>query len=100
MEMKIDLMTEKDKEIMFDFPTKMSWNPGKDVLNVLDLHNNESILLGRNDKGELIATISCLRFGDYGWIGLYIVKEEYRGKGLGKKKSEIEYYKKIKTRIQ
>ncbi len=76
-------MTREDIDIAIELAATEGWNPG--------LHDTDSFY-GADPNGffigelnnEPIATISAVKYGDtFGFIGFYIVKPEYRGKGYG-----------------
>ena len=59
------------------------WNPGIHDAEVLFKADPGGFLLGYLDD-QPIASISAVRWGaDFGFIGLYIVKPEFRGQGYG-----------------
>ena len=59
------------------------WNIGKnDHKTIVD----KSGFFALRIDGEIVAVIACIKYGiSYANIGLYIVKEEHRGKGYGYK---------------
>ncbi|UNC93517.1 GNAT family N-acetyltransferase [Candidatus Contubernalis alkaliaceticus] len=58
------------------------WNPGLSDGEAFYRADPGGFFIGEL-SGKAIACISAVRYGDFGFIGLYIVKEEYRGKGYG-----------------
>ncbi len=79
----IRTMTRKEVDIAIEWAAREGWNPG--------LHDAESYysadpngffigLLGE----ESIATLSAIKYdASFGFLGFYIVRPEYRGKGCG-----------------
>ncbi len=79
----IRTMTESDLKIAIEWAAAEGWNPG--------LHDGESFFaadpngffIGELD-GEPVSTLSAVKYGKlFGFIGFYIVKPKYRGKGYG-----------------
>jgi GNAT superfamily N-acetyltransferase len=79
----IRTMNRKEVDIAIEWAAKEGWNPG--------LHDAECYFAA-DPKGffiglwgdEPIATISAVKYGDtFGFLGFYVVKPEYRGKGYG-----------------
>lgn len=59
------------------------WNPGLYDAEAFYAADSEGFWVGLLD-GEPIATISAVRYGsDFGFIGFYIVRPDYRGQGYG-----------------
>lgn len=79
----IKVMTKEEVNIAVDWAAQEGWNPG---LN--DAHNYyqadpHGFLIGYLGD-EAIATISVVKYdNDFAFLGFYIVKPEYRGKGYG-----------------
>jgi hypothetical protein len=79
--------TNELETIVWLFPKEQGWNPGIEAFGkggYSQVIPKEHILVGKMD-GEIVCCIACPRFGNnFGWIGLYIVREEkMRGLGLG-----------------
>lgn len=79
----IRTMSPNDLRVAIDWAASEGWNPGlhdQDCFYAADPHG---FLIGELN-GEPIATISAVKYGvGFGFIGLYIVKPDYRGKGYG-----------------
>lgn len=61
------------------------WNPGPHDAEVF-YRTDPDGFYGYFDQGELIAGGAIVSYqGEYGFMGLFIVKPDYRGKGIGRK---------------
>lgn len=80
----IEQLQEKDVSAFYELPKGEQWNPGFEnaVINEIFDPKDKQILVGKINN-QVMGSISCCRYGDYGWIGVYIIKKEFRGKGLG-----------------
>jgi len=82
--LKIKTMSKADLEMVMGWANEEQWEPGKfeaKALYNIDPHGYN--LLTLNDKP--IASLAAVKHSsEYGFLGLYIVKKEYRGKGYGK----------------
>ena len=79
--MEIQQMKYDEFVVAYDIAHLQGWHTGKnDHKTITDIDGFFSLRM----KGEIIAVIACIKYGvSYAHIGLYIVKEEYRGKGFG-----------------
>ena len=76
-------MSADDVALAVEWAAAEGWNPG--------LHDAECFRAGDPDgffigewRGEPVACISAIAYGEhFGFIGLYIVKPAFRGKGFG-----------------
>jgi GNAT superfamily N-acetyltransferase len=76
-------MTRKELDIVVEWAAKEGWNPGIHDAGCYYTADPTGFLIGLLDD-EPIATISAVRYGEsFGFLGFYIVKPEYRGKGYG-----------------
>lgn len=79
----IKTMSRKEVDIAVEWAATEGWNPGlydADCYFTADPNGFHVGLLG----DEPIATISAIKYGEsFGFLGFYIVKPEYRGKGYG-----------------
>jgi len=76
-------MHPTDLALAIDWAAQEGWNPGLTDAQSFRAADPEGFLIAELD-GEPVAVISAVRYGaSYGFIGLYIVKPEYRGQGHG-----------------
>lgn len=80
---EISTMLHTEVELAIEWAAREGWNPGIHDAECFYAADPNGFLIGLlND--EPIATISAVQYGNsFGFIGLYIVKPEYRGKGYG-----------------
>lgn len=80
---KIRTMTRKEVDIAIEWAAKEGWNPGLHDAGCYYSADPNGFLIGILGD-EPIATISAIKYGEsFGFLGFYIVKFEYRGKGYG-----------------
>jgi hypothetical protein len=76
-------MTRSEVDFAVDLATQEGWNPGKYDADCFYAADPDGFLIGLLD-GEPISSLSVVKYGDtYGFLGLYIVKKEYRDMGYG-----------------
>ena len=76
-------MTEADLTRALDWAAAEGWNPGLNDARCFYAADFEGFFLGELD-GVPIGCVSAVRYGSgFGFLGLYIVKAEYRGRGFG-----------------
>lgn len=79
----VKIMTRRELDIAIDWAKAEGWNPGLCDADCFYSADPNGFLVGLLDD-EPVATISAVKYGDdFGFIGLYIVKPEHRGKGYG-----------------
>ncbi|WP_254977574.1 GNAT family N-acetyltransferase [Cyanobium sp. ATX 6A2] len=79
----IKTMNRKEIDIAIEWAAKEGWNPGIRDADCYCQADPNGFLIGLLGS-EPIATISAIKYGNsFGFIGFYIVKPEYRGKGYG-----------------
>ncbi len=68
---------------MLDWAAAEGWNPGLEDAEPFHATDPGGFLLARLD-GEPVGCISVVRYpGGFGFLGFYIVRPEYRGRGFG-----------------
>lgn len=76
-------MARHEVSIALELAKLEGWNPGRHDAHAFYEADPEGFWAGELD-GEIISTISAVRYGgNFGFIGLYIVKVPYRGQGYG-----------------
>lgn len=92
---KISTMSRKDLDTAVNWAATEGWNPGLYDADTFYATDPKGFFIGKiNDKP--VSCISAVAYDKkFGFIGFYIVKKEYRGKGLGFKiwKTAINYLK-------
>lgn len=79
----IRTMTQDEIDIAVDWAASEGWNPGLNDAASFYAADPEGFLIGELDH-EPIAVISAVKYGQtFGFIGFYIVKPAYRGRGYG-----------------
>ena len=91
----IKRMTIAELKIATEWAAQEGWNPGLHDAEAYFAADPEGYLMGYVDD-EPISCISVVKYNDdFGFLGFYIVKPEYRGKGYGWKiwQAGMEYLK-------
>ncbi len=84
MSFSIRVMTRNDLERTLGWAREEGWNPGLDDAAAFHAADPTGFLMGFLD-GEPVSSISVVKYGEtFAFLGLYIVRPEYRGRGLGK----------------
>ena len=79
----IRIANRTEVDIAIEWAAKEGWNPGLYDAECYHSADSNGFLIGILGD-EPIATISAIKYGkSFGFIGFYIVKEVYRGKGYG-----------------
>lgn len=79
----IRTMTRDDLAIAVEWAAAEGWNPGLYDVNCFYAADPHGFLMGFLEA-EPVASISVVRYGDtFGFLGFYIVRPEYRGRGYG-----------------
>lgn len=83
MSYTIRTMTRDEVDIAVGWAAHEGWNPGRDDARAFYEADPKAFLVGLLD-GEPIASISAIAYDEtFAFLGFYIVKPEYRGKGYG-----------------
>src|SRR3954453_6694281 len=70
-------------DLALEWAAQEGWNPGFSDSECFHAADPDGFLLALRD-GEPVASISVVRYGgDFGFLGLYIVRPELRGRGYG-----------------
>jgi ribosomal protein S18 acetylase RimI-like enzyme len=76
-------MARHEVDLAISWATAEGWNPGIHDAETFYRTDPHGFFLGILD-GKPVASISAVAYGDsYGFLGLYIVKPTFRGRGLG-----------------
>ena len=76
-------MTRDEVDLAIAWAAGEGWNPGCHDAACFHAADPEGFLIGEVNN-EPVSMISAIRYGDdFGFIGFYIVKPEYRGQGYG-----------------
>lgn len=76
-------MTEDEVRLAVSWAAAEGWNPGPHDPECFYASDPNGFFIGKLD-GEPIGCISAVKYEDkFGFLGLYIVKQEYRGMGYG-----------------
>lgn len=79
----IKTMSRQEVDTAIEWAAGEGWNPGLHDADCYFTADPKGFLVGMLGN-EPIATISAIRYGEtFGFLGFYIVKPEYRGKGYG-----------------
>lgn len=76
-------MKRDEADIAIEWAKKEGWNPGLNDAECYYSADPNGFFIGHLE-GEPISTISAVSYGNsFGFMGFYIVKPEFRGKGYG-----------------
>lgn len=79
----IRTMTRADVDLAIGLAAREGWNPGLADADSFYAADPEGFFVAEVE-GHPVGTISAVRYqGDFGFIGLFIVLPEYRGRGYG-----------------
>jgi GNAT superfamily N-acetyltransferase len=82
-DLTIRVMTRQDLDLAIDWAAAEGWNPGLNDAECFQAADPAGFLMGRLGD-EPIASISVVRYaGTFGFLGLYIVRPDRRGRGFG-----------------
>jgi len=83
MAYKIKTATLTDVKMITDWETQEGWNPGRSDALPFYMNDPTGFFIGELE-GKPIASISNVRYSkDYSFVGIYMVKPQYRGLGYG-----------------
>jgi hypothetical protein len=82
-ELRIRTMRPDEISIAIDWAAAEGWNPGLADAACFAAVDPDGFLIGELD-GAPAATISCVNYcASFAFLGLYIVREDVRGRGHG-----------------
>jgi ribosomal protein S18 acetylase RimI-like enzyme len=82
-DMNVRQMTRDELDILVDWAAREGWNPGLDDANVFWATDSQGFVAAEIN-GELIGGGSIVAYEKkYGFMGFFIMRPEYRGRGLG-----------------
>jgi|LGVF01.2.fsa_nt_gb N-acetylglutamate synthase-like GNAT family acetyltransferase len=73
---------KQDMSYIISLAKKEGWNPGLKDGDAFFTADPHGFFIGELDHIP-ISCISCVRYQNFGFVGLYIVEENYRGNGYG-----------------
>ena len=75
--------SKQDFALALEWASHEGWNPGLDDLDAFYAADPSGFLMYYRD-GVPVSSISVVRYGkDFGFLGFYIVRPDYRGQGIG-----------------
>ncbi|MFP4549094.1 MAG: GNAT family N-acetyltransferase [Fidelibacterota bacterium] len=81
--LQIDPMTRDEMNLALDWAAEEGWNPGLYDANAFYGADTTGFLIGKINN-EPVAMISAVKYDkEFGFVGFYIVKPDYRGQGYG-----------------
>lgn len=79
---RIKNATLADMDFLIEMAKNQGWDPGLCDAKSFFAADNMGFFIGELD-GKPISCISAVKYNDYGFVGFYIVKNEFQGKGYG-----------------
>jgi GNAT superfamily N-acetyltransferase len=80
---KIETMSKAEVDLALELAAAEGWNPGLYDADAFYAADPDGFQVGKL-KGKPIGTISAIKYGkNFGFVGFYIVKPEFRGQGYG-----------------
>src|SRR5688572_23148041 len=84
MSFSIRVMTRDDLDRALGWAKEEGWNPGLDDATAFHAADPTGFLMGYLDD-EPVSSISVVKYGgSFAFLGLYIVRPAFRGRGFGK----------------
>ena len=83
--MLIRAMRRHELDVLVDWAATEGWNPGKSDADIFWATDPEGFIAAESD-GELIGGGSIVSYGrKFGFMGFFIMRPDFRGRGLGNK---------------
>jgi GNAT superfamily N-acetyltransferase len=84
-DLSVSKMTENELGLALDWAADEGWNPGLFDAENFAAADPNGFFLGRL-RGEPVGCVSAVAYDErFGFLGLYLVKAPYRGRGFGLK---------------
>jgi GNAT superfamily N-acetyltransferase len=80
--MKINTANADEIKTMAEWAAQEGWNSGKNDATVYPLADPNGFFVGYIEN-EMAACISAVKYQNFGFVGFYMVKPEFRGQGYG-----------------
>ena len=74
--------SRKELDIVFQWAADEGWNPGVGDADIFWETDPKGFVVVES-KGEVVGTGSIVSYGDFGFMGFFIVKKALRGQGIG-----------------
>ncbi|RBP18189.1 acetyltransferase (GNAT) family protein [Roseiarcus fermentans] len=81
-DLSIRVMAQDELGLALDWAAEEGWNPGLADAASFYAADPGGFLVGEIG-GEPVGCVSAVRYGDFGFLGFYIVKPPFRGRGYG-----------------
>jgi len=79
----IEKMTRTEVDVLIQWAQSEGWNPGLQDADCF-YHTDPEGFHAAKINGEIVGTVSVVKYSkDFAFVGLYIVKPDFRGKGIG-----------------
>ena len=76
-------MTRQDLEIALDWAAAEGWNPGRNDAECFSAADPNGLLIGILNEEPVVSLSAVAYDSGFGFLGLYIVRPEFRGFGYG-----------------
>lgn len=84
-QLTIERMSRSEVQVAIDWAQKEGWNPGVHDAECFYRTDPDGFYAARLN-GEIIGTVSMIKYSaDFAFVGLFIVKPQFRGQGVGLK---------------
>lgn len=81
-DLRIRVMSRAELDLAVDWAAAEGWNPGLADADCFHAADPQGFLVGLHENAP-VASISVVRYGTFGFLGFYIVRAPFRGRGFG-----------------